>query len=336
MAKHNGRIHFLDGFAGPGSYENGEKGSPLIALDTLIDHPHFQKPNQQRRILFTFVEQNHERAVALEAALKEYRRFPWITTKVLEGRFASVSTQLLDELDAQGKQLAPTFALLDPFGFKDIPLSLIARIARNPRCECFITFMYEEINRFLSHPALGSQYDELFGTPRWREILSDHDPITRRDRIADLYRNQLQSKAGFEYVREFQMINRSNHTDYFLYFETNHREGLSQMKQAMWKADPGGGSAFSDRTNPDQITLFQLEPDLRALRKLLSDHFRAKGWIPIDTVEQFVLVETPFSEVMHLKVKTLRPMEQQSLIEALSPHSRRRGYYPPGTQIRFL
>jgi hypothetical protein len=53
-------------------------------------------------------------------------------------------------------------------------------------------------------------------------------------------------------------------------------------------------------------------------------------------VEQFVLVETPFSEAMHLKVKTLRPMEKQSLIEARGPHGRRKGYFPPGTQIKFL
>jgi three-Cys-motif partner protein len=28
-----GRIVFIDGFAGPGEYAGGEKGSPLIALD---------------------------------------------------------------------------------------------------------------------------------------------------------------------------------------------------------------------------------------------------------------------------------------------------------------
>jgi three-Cys-motif partner protein len=336
MASHSGRIHFLDGFAGPGLYGGDEKGSPLIALETLINHPYFKKPLNHREVVLTFVEKGQARASALLAALATYKIPDWIKATVRQGEFAPLIESVLDKFDEEGKQLAPTLAFLDPFGFSGIPLEIIARIARNPRCECFITFMYEEINRFLSHPALGPQYDKLFGTPRWREILGEHDPVTRRDRIADLYRNQLQSGAGFGYVREFQMINKNNRTDYFLYFGTNHREGLSQMKQAMWKADPGGGSAFSDRTNPDQITLFQLEADLRALPKLLSGHFRDKGWIPIDAVEQFVLVETPFSEAMHLKVKTLRPMEKQSLIEARGPHGRRKGYFPPGTQIKFL
>src|SRR5437868_3544213 len=32
MARWNGRILFIDGFAGPGEYSTGEDGSPIIAL----------------------------------------------------------------------------------------------------------------------------------------------------------------------------------------------------------------------------------------------------------------------------------------------------------------
>ena len=34
----NGRVLFIDAFAGPGEYSNGEPGSPVIALRALIDH----------------------------------------------------------------------------------------------------------------------------------------------------------------------------------------------------------------------------------------------------------------------------------------------------------
>ena len=37
-------ILYIDGFAGPGEYEGGEAGSPIIALDTaLISGPHSQR-----------------------------------------------------------------------------------------------------------------------------------------------------------------------------------------------------------------------------------------------------------------------------------------------------
>ncbi len=35
------RVVFLDGFAGPGIYEDGEPGSPIIALRTLLEHAFF-------------------------------------------------------------------------------------------------------------------------------------------------------------------------------------------------------------------------------------------------------------------------------------------------------
>jgi three-Cys-motif partner protein len=154
MASQNGRIHFLDGFAGPGQYEEGEKGSPLIALETLILHPHFRKPLNQQEVLLTFIEKDENRAEALKAALAAYEVPKWIKVSVLSGEFAPLMRGVLETFEAEGKQLAPTFAFLDPFGFKGIPLDLIGQIARNPSCECFITFMYEEINRFLSIPDL--------------------------------------------------------------------------------------------------------------------------------------------------------------------------------------
>jgi len=34
----NREVLFIDGFAGPGEYANGEEGSPVIALKAALDH----------------------------------------------------------------------------------------------------------------------------------------------------------------------------------------------------------------------------------------------------------------------------------------------------------
>ena len=39
MSKYNTRLVFFDGFAGPGGYENGEIGPPVMALKALLEHP---------------------------------------------------------------------------------------------------------------------------------------------------------------------------------------------------------------------------------------------------------------------------------------------------------
>lgn len=340
MAKTNGRIHFLDGFAGPGRYSGGEIGSPLIALKALLSHPHFKKANNQREVVFSFFEQDKSRADALREELKRVSLPSWVSCNVFDGEFAPLLSSILDKFQAEGSQLAPTFAFIDPFGFAGVPMGLIARIATNAKCECFITFMYEEINRFLSVPSVAEHYDALFGTSKWREIVDETDSGRRRDRIADLYRKQLETVAGFKYVREFQMVNRGNRTKYFLYFGTKSEKGLSLMKAAMWKADPGGGEIFSDRTNENQVVLFEPSPDFGRLGSMLAQRFRGQGPIDISEIEKYVLIETPFSETMHLRKRTLGQMEKSGpkLIDVYRPkgHVNRAGSYPPGTKIKFV
>jgi three-Cys-motif partner protein len=339
MASCSGRAHFLDAFAGPGRYEGGEEGSPLIAIRTLIRHPHFQKPRTRCEFIFTFIERDARRAKMLEQSLAGLSLPTWVKWRVWPGEFAPLAEQAFSELEASGKHLAPTFAFIDPFGFAGVPLRLISRLAKNQKCECLINFMYEEINRFLGHPALERRYDDLFGCQEWRQIADVDDPDARCEGASGLYQRQLH-EAGFKYVREFQVLRTARRTKYFLYFCTNSPVGLSKMKEAMWKADPLAGQKFLDRTDVSQQVLFGEEPDLYRLRRLLVERFAGEKWTPIEQVSQFVLFDTPYSERIHLKRRTLQPMESRKppAIEVRGPSGklRRRGTYPPGTLIRFI
>src|ERR1035437_7730074 len=73
MARWNGRIVFIDGFAGPGRYVDGSPGSPIIALRALLEHRVFREPNVHRRFSFLFIEERADRAESLrqEIALLE-------------------------------------------------------------------------------------------------------------------------------------------------------------------------------------------------------------------------------------------------------------------------
>lgn len=347
LSSYSGKILYVDGFAGPGrEAENGADGSPIIALKAVLEHPFFKSAKNQNEILFLFIEGKKSRAEALEReieALNKKTPMPkWLKYEVKHGQFASVMTGILDALESVQYKLAPTFAFIDPFGFGGTPMEVIARIAKNPRCECLITFMFESINRFISHPdeKIQKNFDELFGTIKWREIVKLPFDENRRDAILQLYHNQLMESAKFKYVRTFEMIDRGNHTEYFLYFGTNHPLGLSKMKEAMWKVDPVAGEKFSDRTNRSQMVLFEQEPNLVRLRLLLQERFRGKGWIPIEDISNFVLLDTAYSENKHLKMKTLKPMESSSppliSVNRLSGKVNRKWAYPEGTLIEFI
>jgi three-Cys-motif partner protein len=343
MATYTGRMTFIDGFAGPGRYSGGEDGSPIIALKALLDHPHFKTPRPHREIVFLFIEEDIARANALTAEIAELRAGrtvpDWVKVHVEHGAFATVMQNLLDKLETGSRRLAPTFLFVDPFGFGGVPMRLIGRILNNPSCECLVTFMYEPVNRFLGHPdeAVQANFDELFGTTEWRTLVDEMNPVQRRMKTVTLYRKQLMDVAQVPYVRAFEMINEGNRTEYFLYFGTKNLKGFSKMKESMWRADPVQGRVFSDLTDTRQEVLLKPEADLLALRRSLQDRFRGRGWISIDQVEQFVLTETPYSEAIHLKRRTLAPMEAERLVVAsrMDGKKRRPGSFPPGTLLRF-
>lgn len=345
VASFNGRIAYIDAFAGPGRYNNGEEGSPLIALRSLLENPLFQSKARNCNVVFFFIEEDKERAQALRDELGQLEAtnpLPrWAEYSVINGEFAPEITKILKTIEKEGKLLAPTFAFIDPFGYSGVPLDPISRIARNPRFECLINFVYESIARHGGKPEITIQQhiQQLFGSDKWQSSLDSSDPKQRFNQVTELYRSQLINKAKFRYVRTFSMFDHGNQAEYVLYFGTNNRKGLSEMKQAMWKADPLSGQVFSDRTDAGQMVLLQTNTDL-GLRYLLQKQFSGKGPVTIERVEDFVLEDTAYSESMHLKKRTLAPMEQESppLLKILRPPDKqnRKGSYPPGTMIEFL
>ena len=205
------RVIFLDGFAGPGRYSGGEPGSPVIALDSLINNKAFPKLGGTEFVMI-FVEQDPARFASLEAEIASF----WhdnggqpdnIRVITENGTFDDTATGILDSLDKRGRTLAPTFAFVDPFGWKGVPLATISRLLANDRTEVFFNFMYDSLNRWVTHPddPIHVHLTDLFGCELYRDV-DGLTPAERRKFLHDLYRAQLEA-AGCEFVRHFEMFN---------------------------------------------------------------------------------------------------------------------------------
>ena len=297
MTSWNGRVLYIDGFAGPGRYKGGEDGSPIIALKAALEH---KKPITTE-VIFRFIEEREDRAAYLEEIVSAMDLPPNFKWRVVPSRFDETLTEIMEYIDEQNATLAPTFAFVDPFGYSHTPFSLIARLMTQPRCEVLINFMYEEINRFLSFEPQWLNFNTLLGAEKWNACLSIKDSEQRKQCIHDTYKHQLEHEAKIKFVRSFEMINYGNKTDYFLFFGTNGYQGLKKMKQAMWRVDKAGHYHFSDRSNYNQPYLIEPEPDYNLLKDLIVQEFKGKEFTD-NELERFVVIGTPFSDT-HYKGK---------------------------------
>ena len=241
LGKWNGRLLFIDGFAGAGEYASGEIGSPLVALDCLWQHKHAGRLAGNEVVCF-FMEADEDRALHLREVLARQQPIPDTEFNVLPGAFDDHMTGILDRIEEQNAALAPAFAMVDPFGVKGSRMQLIGRVLQNAKSECLISFMYEPIRRFHRQSEFGPYLDELFGTKDWRECWDMEDESVRKQFLHALFSTQLKAH-GAKYVVPFELWNGNRHV-YTLYFATGDLKGCDLMKASTWKVDPTGSFSF--------------------------------------------------------------------------------------------
>ena len=333
------QLNYIDAFSGPGIYDGGEPGSPIVALRTLVEHESFPAWRGVK-FLFYFVEVKPERMASLKQqvealwASRSSGRPQNVVITYREKSFFELVEELKSESSIRGRTLRPTFAFVDPFGFGGLPLADLCQILSTGSCEVLFNFMYDSINRFVGWQNDKNQdnFTLLFDGDEHLG-LAGKSPQEREVFLHDLISKLIISSGKFEYVRKFQMERSAARTLYSLFFATRHSKGLQVMKEAMWKIDPQNGERFSDRlvNNP---SLFDGAPNYGDLRSALLSKFQGHE-VGIETLEEFTLIETRFLP-KHLREPVLMPLESAGKIEVLNAKSgRQKRHFPPGTIIRF-
>lgn len=333
ISRWNKRILFIDGFAGPGIYKNGEHGSPLIALQTFKEHSNLIHSNFE--MSFYFIEKDSARKKHLYDLIDKMKPdLPGnFSIHIEEGEFNESMSDVLDAVERQNKQLAPCFAMLDPFGVSHTPMSIVKRLLKNKQSEVYISFMYEWINRFKEHDNFEKHLDDLYGCEDWRDGIDIDNAEKRKKYLFDLYKLQLKH-SGAKYVLHFELYEGSRLV-YAIFYGTKHLTGCDRMKQAIWKVVPFGDFAFRG-THSSQMTLGLNFSDFTPLIKALQKKFIGQDWVDIQTVLDFVMSDETDFHSGQVKTNALRKLEEQNLIEVKTGTRKRAKQYPKGTILRFI
>ena len=326
----HGRIVYIDGFCGPGIYDGGEPGSPVIALESALKHTGRLGDTD---VVFWFLDKEVKRIAQLDAQLTQIDKPQNFKTHVQQGEFEHEFRRLLDDLTSRNAQLAPTFAFIDPFGFKDVPFDLVSRLLTYRSCEALIYFPVDAVNRWLEH-------DNTKVLQHIQDLLGIDDPQTvvslpggRVQNLRMLYQQQLLTVARF--VRYFEMRNTVDRPIYYLFFASNHALGHKKMKEVFWAVDAAGGYRFSDATNPDQLLLFDEDPAPK-LAVDMQTRFAGRT-TKVAKIASWVDDETAFIE-KHMKA-ALKLLETNRSIEVEPVKSdgskRKAGTFPPDVIVNF-
>ena len=328
LGRWNGRLLFIDGFAGPGEYKDGEPGSPQVALESIRRH---KQGNSLRgvEVVCIFIEADDKRMLHLARLVEQQPSIPDTTIHVLSGTFDDHMNAILDQINVQNVHLAPAFVMIDPFGAKGSPMSLINRILGNAKSECMISFMYEPIRRFHRQPELEQHLDELFGTSKWQRCIEMEESDAKKQFLHGLFSKQLK-KHGAGHVVAFEMWKGNKHI-YTIYFASGSLKGCNLMKQVIWNVEPSGSYAFRGHAGQGRMLL---DANTEPLAKQLRDEFGTRA-TRIEQIEQFVMSDRTIYHLGHLRRKTLQPLERKGAIAVVRP-PRVKGFPSgKGVKVRF-
>ena len=94
-------------------------------------------------------------------------------------------------------------------------------------------------------------------------------------------------------------------------------------------------TAETSRHTPEELVSLGLNPDFTPFRQQLLSEFGDGKWHSIEAIQRFARSDQTDYHAGQLKTLTLKPMEDDGLIEVDPGTRKRKGSYPNGCRLRF-
>jgi three-Cys-motif partner protein len=330
-------IHYIDGFAGRGSYAGTAPGSPVLALELL--------GQQQRPYCASFVELESadvdDLRIVVAALPVKGRQLE--SPLVLRGEFADHIDAVLGRPTLRAFRRVATFAFVDPCRVKGVRVRDIQKILAIPYGECLIFWNYDGVNRWLGAISAGQSSGEglkdLFGdTTVLRQAIdlseAVADPGEKERGLLSLMLKVLQAHSGATFVLPFRFDARdANRTSHYLIHCSRDGLAFKLMKAVMSSLtssdEPGRFEFLREDDVASQADLFVPASDVAAAQEIL--HELREGPRPVKLFyEDWVRRPSDFYSQTDYR-RLLLTMEERKQIEVLDsdgatslPRNRRR------------
>ena len=286
LGKYN-PLNYIDGFGGIGAYREGDEikwGSPILAIQTIVKNNITLKRNPEK-IKVVIIDEKKGNLENIKNVLK-YLKLKIEPTFINED-FDKAINKILDSTP----NLAPTFFLIDPFGFK-IKISTLEKIMQIRKSEILVTFMYNGINRNLSSEDADKVLNNLFGCTDWKEA-GNLPKEEKEEELVRLYREQIKKFCKFVCYYRLSFPDMAR-TYYYLFHLTNHPKGCSIMKSCFAKFN-FGRVEYKGKAQYQQTLFEQKEIKTDQLKKELLNIYKNKEKLYLEIIEELI-DETPYLE----------------------------------------
>jgi three-Cys-motif partner protein len=277
-------VYYVDGFAGRGIYNDGSKGSPLLAAELARKYRNQQKKYQLNCIN---VEADSENFQNLEKATVQYS----LIVENFEGTFSSNIQSILNNLGR-----CPAYFFIDPFGVKGTDwedmVKIIHRIAPT---DLWLRFDHKIVRRLCGFFESGSRGADgkvnrllkLYGVQRADNLftrLDGNSPEERIDNAVYYYVEKLEEEfrrvKKFGFSAAFPIVSLEGQNKYYLVFAASHPKAAMVANETIYSVERNRPQEMEEyrRKKTGQLSLFSSEPDEEELSKFIAEELAKDIW----------------------------------------------------------
>lgn len=245
-------IHIIDLFCGPGIYENGGEGSPVIALRKIkqtyyqfIDKKKVKSPKIHCH--FNDIDKN------IINTLSEYIKINKLHYPIF-GKLNFINKDYLEIIEKVPKKLkefkdSKAFVFIDPYGYKEINAEHILNLLNcNNNSEVLLWLPIQFMYRFskIGTPSVLGNFNTQLGINK-NSLKNEWEYIS-------LLKQGFQKFIGNHYFVDSFTLKKEENTVFCLFFFSSHIRGYEKMLETKWDIDSEQGRGWKyDSTQP---TLF--------------------------------------------------------------------------------
>ena len=219
------KLAYIDLFAGPGRYNDQNKSTPILVLETILANPELSS-----RMVTLFNDKNSSNIENLKTTIaalpniEQLKHAPVFFSEEVGDEIAQWFTQ---------QRMVPTFFFVDPWGYKGLSQNLVNSIIKDWGCDCVFFFNYNRINMGVNNPIIEPHLLSLFGENQLipiRERIANATPSDRESIIIQALCHAIKAN-GQNHVLPFRFRNNEGtRTTHHLVFVTKSFRGYEIRK----------------------------------------------------------------------------------------------------------
>jgi three-Cys-motif partner protein len=290
-------LYYIDLYCGRGVYGDGTASTPLELFDKIVAHPRL--PHVLHMI---FNDRKAKFVLELRDRLIAHSKYGLMAWKP-QFSHGEVSEDLVAALRTR-RPPPPTFAFIDPFGYKGVTQELIHMILQDFGCDVLFFFPYHAIKRVLANPndKLRGHLEALLGPDRvalLRErFRTVHDERDNERAVLRALAESMRAIDGRD-VLSFAFRRRTGHASHHLVFVSKHVRGYQVAKEAMGRSSswtfPDGIPSLEFIT-PGYDHRLEIDVDAPSIEKLKLLLVRRNGGqcMSVESAYDSVTLGTPY------------------------------------------